>query len=78
MFGTAWNYLSELWVGSGKEEHPADPACKHLHFELRGHNLIPQGTCLNCGGYFDLREGFRTKNWKLVKCEAVLEKGEGG
>ena len=76
MLGTAWNYLKERWVGNGDETHPADPTCKHLNFELRGHTLIPQGVCLDCGGYFDLREGFRGKGWDHVECKAMLDKEE--
>ena len=74
MFGTSWNYLKEWWGGAGPDEHPTDPKCKHLEFELRKHNLIPQGVCHHCGGYFDLREGFRSKGWDFVKCRVVLEK----
>jgi len=73
MFGTAWNYIKEVWDGDGGGAPPADPKCKHLEFELRGHNLIPQGVCHHCGGYFDLREGFRSKGWDFVKCRVVLE-----
>ncbi len=58
-----------------KWKPPSNLTCEHLHFELRPHGLIAQGYCLGCKKHFDLRIGFRSLNWALVKCEAVLEKG---